>query len=204
MMPEWFPHWPGETCVVVASGPSATEIPIEKGRGFARFIAVNKSIELCPWADVWYGCDHSFWKSVEGGREFTGLRMTIDHRASVEWEINHVDCRKVTDVANLDQINSVGWGGNSGFHALQIAVKALCTKVILVGLDATVNHGVHWHGVHPDGMANPRRSTVSRWVRAIDGAAPQIEAMGVRVFNCSSISALRAFPKATFEEALRA
>jgi hypothetical protein len=191
--------------VVVASGPSAQAAPIEKGKGLAHFIAVNRSIELCPWADAWYACDYNFWEKAKGGQEFKGLKMSIDVRACSTWEgIKHIDCRKVTDIANLEQVNSVGWGGNSGFHALQIAVKAGCSKVLLVGLDASVEHGLHWHGSHPDGMANPRRGTVARWVRAIDGAAPRIKEMGVRVFNCSSISALRAYPKMLFEEALAA
>lgn len=205
MKPEWFPDWSGETCVVVASGPSAQSVPITKAKGAARFIAVNRSIELCPWADVWYGCDYAFWKHVLGGPLFTGMKMSIDVRACREWpDIHNLECRKVTDIAEFTPSGKIGWGGNSGFHALQIAVQTGCKKVLLVGLDATVKHGNHWHSDYPDGMANPRASTVVRWKKAIDAPARKLANMGVTVINCSSISELRGYPKMTFTEALAA
>lgn len=205
MKPDWLPDWSGQTCVIVASGPSAKGVPIEKARGSARFIAVNRSIELCPWADLWYACDYAFWKHVLGGPLFKGIRASIDARACREWpEIHHINCSKATDKADFSESGEVGWGGNSGFHAIQIAVKSGCNKIILVGLDASVKHGNHWHSDYPEGMANPRRSTVSRWQRAIDGSARQLFEKGIKVVNCSSISTLRNYPKMTFIEAMSA
>lgn len=205
MTPEWFPKWPDETCIVVASGPSAKDVPLASAKGKARFIAVNRSVQLCPWADVWYACDYDFWKHSLGGPLFEGLRMSIDIRACREWpEIHHLACNKVTDIAILEPSGAVGWGGNSGFHALQIAVQAGCKKVLLVGMDATLKYGKHWHEDHPLGMHNPRSNSVYRWARAIDRAADQINKLGVKVINCSSISSLRAYQKMTFTEAMEA
>lgn len=205
MMPEWFPKWPNETCVVVASGPSLIHTPIKQGKGKVRFIAVNRSVELCPWADIWYGCDYDYWKSVKGGPDFNGMKMTIDEHANQEWpDIHRIVCKKLTDVANFDQVNIIGWGGNSGFHALQIAVKAGCKKVILTGVDCTIKYGVHWHGPHTDGLANPREYSGLKWKNAIDGSYQQLLDLGVKVINCSQVSLLRMYPKMSFEEAMAA
>lgn len=201
--PAWFPRWAGETCVIVASGPSASDVPIEQAKGAARFIAVNRSIDLCPWADVWYGCDFEWWKSVGGGVDFAGLKLSVDRRATREqWGIMKVDCRRSDDRLFLDPLNTIGWAGNSGFHCLNLAVQFGCKKIILVGFDMTVEQGLHWHGEHPAGLNNPKRGNVARWRRATDNAAKVIAGAGVTVINCSPVSALENYPKMGFEEAL--
>lgn len=203
--PEWFPDWSGETAVIVASGPSAKDAPLDLAKGKARFIAINRSLDLCPWSDVWYGCDFAFWKHVDGGPGFTGLKLTIEHRASKEWpEIKLVECKKADDRIVLDKLNKVGWGGNSGFHALNLAVQFGCSKILMVGVDMSLKYGVHWHGKHPVGMNNPRSGNVERWRRAVDAPAQIIAGLGVKVINCSPVSALRNYQKMTLEEALAA
>lgn len=75
--------WPGETCVIIAGGPSLREMypeiehlrpqvvevtkigdssrRYEKVR-YARVIAINDSWRLAPWADTHYFCDPRWWK----------------------------------------------------------------------------------------------------------------------------------------------
>lgn len=202
--PEWWPWWRGETCVVVASGPSAQGVPIELAKGEARFIAVNDSWKLAPWADWLHACDFNWWKQNDGCPEFTGIKTCVDRRITSreEWGARHVQCRKHDDRPILNKFCEVGWGGNSGFHAMQLAAQCGCSKVILVGFDMSIRHGLHWHGAHPAGMNNPTGGNVERWRRAVDAAASQFKAAGVTVVNCSAVSALKNYPKMTFAEAL--
>jgi hypothetical protein len=204
--PDWFPWWRGETCVIVASGPSAKDVPLELAQGRARFIAVNNSWQLAPWADVLYAGDWAWWANAKGCPEFKGLKLSIDRRAceQPDWGIRKVDCAKHDDRLELRRFNRVGWGGNSGFGALNLAVQFGASNIILVGFDMTIRYGSHWHGDHPAGMNNPRPGNVERWRRAIDAAAAQLAPIGIRVFNCSPISTLKACPKVTFQEALAA
>lgn len=203
--PAWFPYWPGEAIVIVASGPSAKSVPLEVAKGQARFLAVNNSWQLCPWADVLYACDGVWWRNMKGCPEFPGLKLTIDRAATQNeaWGVQKVNCNKGSDAPELKQINTIGWGGNSGFGAINLAVQFGCTKIILVGMDMTLSHGSHWHGDHPTGMNNPRTGNVERWRRAVDGIANYLPP-SIRVFNCSPISALRSYPKMTLQEALAA
>lgn len=95
----------------------------------------------------------------------------------------------------------MGWGGNSGFHALNLAVQFGVSKIILVGFDMSLDHGVHWHGKHV-GLNNPTVRNVDRWRRCIDAAAEPIEALGITVVNTSPVSALQNYPKMSLAEAL--
>jgi hypothetical protein len=102
----------------------------------------------------------------------------------------------------LTQAGEIGWGGNSGFHALNLAAQFAAAKIILVGYDMRLDRGLHWHGPHPKGQNNPLAKNVERWRRAIDNAAPVFEALGVPVINASPVSTLTAYPKMTLTEAL--
>lgn len=202
--PEWWPWWRDETCVVVASGPSAQGVPIELAQGKARFIAINDSWKLAPWADWLHACDFSWWRANEGRQDFTGIKTCVDRRIGQQqdWGVHHLKCRKHDDRAILNSFCEVGWGGNSGFHAMQIAAQTGCRKIILIGFDMSIRHGLHWHGAHPAGMNNPTNGNVERWRRAVDAAASQFKSVGVTVVNCSAVSALKNYPKMTFAEAL--
>lgn len=203
--PEWFPDWSEETVVIVASGPSAAEVPIWEAEGEARFIAINTSWRLCPWADMLFACDYSWWNRAKGAPEFKGIRATVDKTAAVVFpDVHLVGCRKPDDRLFLEPIGTVGWGGNSGFHCLNLAVQFGCRRIILVGFDMHIRDGVHWHGKHPSGMNNPSRGNIERWRRAVDGAARVIEPLGITVVNCSPHSALQNYPKMPFAEALAA
>jgi hypothetical protein len=202
--PEWFPCWDGETVVVVASGPSAKDVLLQAAKGAARFIAVNTSWRLVPWADALYAADFAWWNQYKGCPDFSGLKLSTDKKSTEreDWNIRFVKIDRGTDGLVLDRPNVVGWGGNSGFHSINIAAHSGCRKIILVGFDMTLDHGIHWHGKHPERMNNPRKGNIGRWRRAVDGAAKTLAGIGVTAINCSPVSALENYPKMTFEQAL--
>jgi hypothetical protein len=102
----------------------------------------------------------------------------------------------------VDFFGTIGWGGNSGFAALNLAVQFGAKRIILVGFDMRLDRGIHWHGAHSDGLHNPNHGVVLRWRRVIDQVAPTLAALGVTVLNASPVSALQAYPKVDFAEAL--
>ena len=200
--PAWWPDWTGQDCVIVASGPSAKAVPLELGRGKARYIAINRSWELAPWADVLYGCDFKWWNSVGGCPGFEGLRISRDSRVSSHpaWNIQVIHLYR-DDRIQLER-GTVGWGSNGGFQAFNLALQWHPRRILLVGFDHTLAHGVHWHGSHPNGMNNPSLGSMHRWIRAMDGAAAVAKELGVEIVNCSMVSALQKYPKMPFEEAI--
>ncbi len=103
----------------------------------------------------------------------------------------------------VHQFGKVGYGGNSGFQALNLAVQFGCRTIILVGFDMHDRDGIHWHGKHDRGLRNPTTRSLSRWRGVLDAQAEPLKRMGVTVINASMISALEAFPKMTFVDAMR-
>ena len=150
-----------------------------------------------------YACDFAWWKQAEGAPEFGGLKLSQDPSIILapQWDIKRVKVVKDDDRLLLDKPGIVGWGGNSGFHVLNLAVQFGAAKIILVGYDMTLSHGIHWHGRHV-GLHNPTSRNVDRWRRCIDDVAEAITALGVTVINVSPISALANYPKMTLTEAL--
>lgn len=202
-VPDWFPDWAGQTIVIVGSGPSASDVPLDLGRGLARFIAINESWRLCRWAEMLLAGDAAWWQHNRGCPEFAGIKVTVDQKPlREEWGVKRLVCGKVSDRMEFERLGRVGWGGNSGFCALNLAAQLKPARILLVGLDMRLDHGAHWHGPHKKGLGNPRLSLIERWRRAIDGAASELAAVGIHVVNCSPTSALRAYPKMGFAQAL--
>lgn len=96
----------------------------------------------------------------------------------------------------------IGWGGNGGFHALNIVCQFGAKKIILVGYDMTLREGSHWHGKHGDGLNNPRQGNVDRWRATLDAQAPTLAKRGIEVVIGSPGSALTAYRKLDLLEAL--
>ncbi len=205
--PRWLPDWTGATVVVVASGPSAKDVPLWKGRGRAKFIAVNNSWLLCKWADMLYACDERWWSQYPEWSEFRGIKVSQDQHAISKYGprgVKRVHCNKNYDVMLMEKPGYIGWAGNSGFQALNIAAHTKPSKIILVGFDMHIKAGIHWHGIHQGTCMDPKENNIIRWRRCTDAAFGVLAAAEIKAFNCSPDSALTAYPKMTFEAALDA
>ena len=166
MRPKWFPDWSNETCTIVASGPSAKDIDLKQAIGRTRFVVINNSWRLAPWADFLFASDYRWWHCADGCQEFPGGKVSTARRAweHKEWNILRLGQRLADDRLLVDDIGIVGWGGCSGFQALNMVVQFSCKRILLVGFDATVRNGLHWHEAHGDGN-NPTRDKTLRWQR---------------------------------------
>lgn len=195
------PDWRGQSCAIIASGPSAKKAPIELLRGKARVIAINESWQLCKWADVLYGCDGKWWAMQKGVPDFRGLKFAAE--ATLYQDIRRVNVDARSNTLCVDRPGYLGAGGNSGFQALNLAVQFGTTRILLIGFDMRVDLGEHWHPRHYPPLSNPHpRDNLPRWRAALDGAAATLRSIGVTVINCSSVSALTAYPKMTIMEAM--
>ena len=199
----WWLEWRGECVAIVGAGPSAKQVPLDILRDRIHVIAISESYKLVPWADALYSCDYAWWHHNRGVKDFAGLRLSHDRRACDEYGLRHVaiDLVGANDLC-LDKPSHVGAGGNSGFQAFNLAVQFGVTGIILIGIDCSGDHGLHWHGRHPMPMSNPMEYNFKRWAAAFDGAASRLQALGVDVVNCSTISRLTRYPIMTIPEAL--
>jgi len=206
MRPEWCPDLTGARVLIVASGPSAKEVPMEEAKGKAFVVAINESWRLCRWADMLYACDGTWWKKRNGVPEFTGLRVSQDATARNNFPaVRHVRCVRGVNRLVMDRDDYIGDGRTSLFQIINLAAHAGPPRVIgMVGADMRLDYGVHWHGPHEAGLNNPRAKTIEMWREHIDGIADDLAALGITVLNLSPVSALKNYRKATLQEFLAA
>lgn len=178
-----WPDWTGQTCVIVGTGPSAKDVPLELAKHKARFIVIKRSWMLAPWADVLYAIDRGWWIANNGAPEFKGLKIAASPSCARVYGLAHMRMKRGGDFA--------------GFQAMHIAIGFGATKLILVGFDMTIENGAHWHDDYR-GVGRPDRGRTEGWREALDGWAERFNALGVEVMNASIPSTLRSYPKVEF------
>lgn len=190
--------WPGETFVVIGSGPSLTPEDVAAVRGRARAIAVNSSYLLAPWADVLYSCDAKWWRWHQGVPTFAGLKYSLDP-AAAQWP--GVQVLENTGLLGLECAPSgLRTGCNSGYQSVNLAVHLGAARILLLGFDQRIHADGrdHWHPPHPDHQPSPYAAFLSTWPSIV---APLDDA-GVTVVNCTPDSALTVFPMVSLADAL--
>lgn len=170
-------------------------------RGKARVIAINGSIQIAPWADVWYGCDPEFWDQW-ASYETEAQRWTQNADAARKHCLNHIQSQNYPGFSNNPEI--IHQGGNSGFQALNLALLWGATPIILLGYDMKVDNPKHPHffGLH-DGLRNPTNSNTSHWAHRYEEAKKSLNLFPTQeVFNCSRETALATFPRKALQDVL--
>lgn len=188
----------------MGSGPTAAAAPLAIARGIARVVVVNNSWQLAPWADCLYASDFPWWERFQGVPEFGGLKLCQDIKVKMppntRWGVRFVEVNRTADRILVSKFGEIGWGGNSGFGALNLVAQFGVRGIAMVGFDCRIDKGRHWHADHPMMLNNPTEKTVARWRRVLDEAAPTFRALGIDVVNTSPVSALENYPKVTLEE----
>lgn len=204
----WYPDCSGKSIVIIASGPSANQVPLAflKERDDIYVIAINESWKLFPWCDMLYGCDAQWWyKRKNDWLKYKGLKVTQDRTVGeilMDQDIKRVFSVRGAERLMFDQPGYIGWFGNSGTQAINLAAHFKPSRIILVGFDMSIDKGLHWHGSHSYGLHNPKIQHIHRWRRCTDNAYHALSRMGVGCFNTSMDSALTVWPKMSLEDAL--
>lgn len=187
--------------VVIAGGESVKTSDIDlvknwrdKDPSTRGVIAVTRSYELAPWADIVHARDKRFWNHYyDEVKERTSSILTC-------WQ----DCTHLgDDLIHLD-LDKIKEGGNSGYQAILIAMACEAKYIYLLGFDMNHKKKTHWHGGYPDGLGNSLAklgtmgSVFRRWIQKFK----KLNHKGVRIVNCSMISKLDCFPKRPIEECL--
>lgn len=176
-------RWEGKTVVCIASGPSLTAedcAAVEKTGVPA--IAVNTSWKMARFADIIYAGDLAWWKEYGGEIDVPADRWTCSSQAARLYGL---------------KVHKAGGEYNSGLRAVQLAIHLGAEKVLLLGYDASVKAGSHWHGAHLR-TKNPDETRCEKWRRQFS----KLDTKGAEVINCTPGSAIECFPKMPLSEAL--
>lgn len=93
-------------------------------------------------------------------------------------------------------------GYTIAYFALQIAVYMGFAEVFFLGLDLK-NQGMNTHFFgHDFRSSTHEQSEYPRMTKMLIYAAKELKDSGVKVYNCSPVSALDCFPKMDFDEAV--
>jgi hypothetical protein len=199
---QW-PDWTGRDVAIMASGPSVKKDDVALLRDRLTVFAIKKNVELAPFAEAVYGCDYPWWRSVHGLKDFKGWKFAYADRAVNQFGLRKIDIDLKQDRLLWDRVGLTGAGGNSGFHALNLAAQFGARRILLLGFDCQDRSGAHWYGRNTaQGMGNPGENNFRRWIPAFATAAQQLEERGVEVINASQITAVKGFPKISVAETL--
>jgi hypothetical protein len=207
--------WKGDTCVILAGGPSLKgfDTGILRKSGI-RTIAINDSWQIAPWADVCYFGDASWWAMQQAMNPRTADRtlsfhdmiykafwVTIAHTMFIDHP--QVRCLWSTGQRGLeDNPTALRTGSNSGYASINLAYHYGAHRIILLGYDMKCQGSVtHWHNGprEPAGVFGVALQTLlPHFVTLVE----PLEKAGVEVVNATPDSALTCWPSKSIEEAL--
>lgn len=191
-------EWPGERCFIICGGESvkAQEHLIPKLKG--RIIAVKQSVALRPNADVMFlgGKDDGkvcapFFPLFKGAYIVArGPYKGIPARTKV--------LGRTKDAARLSASPTHLAGFDAGTSAINLAFLFGASEIVLLGFDMT---GGRWlNGRYDHHLPFPPQCQFDDHLSALPTIAADLSATGVRVVNCSPISAVKVFEKRPLEE----
>jgi hypothetical protein len=190
--------WQGQTVAVLASGKSMSQAVADQVNGYGLpCIAVNKTWELAPWAQMLYAADSEWWQQNPKALEFPCLKVSVNDGGTHPRGV-HVLQQSGYEGFDLDP-SRLRTGGNSGYQAVHLAAHAGAERILLLGFNMG---GPHWHKAHKSPLRETGPSTYERWVNAFDSLVRECPA---EIINCTPNSALRLkyTPLASFEPAAR-
>jgi len=191
-------NWKGKTACLIASGPSLEKWQVDYVlKSSAKIIAINNNWQICPAADVLYGCDAKWWRAHKGAESFWGHKFSLENSG-------YSDVYQLHDSGNsgIDFLwPNIKTGKNGGYQALNLAVHFGCRKIILIGYDMQHTNGKkHWHPDHPKKLNNAQ--CVAIWPQYFKEAALILKEKGIEVINCTIETALKCFKQADIRDVL--
>lgn len=202
----WRNRWQDEVVVCIASGPSTTQAQLDyvakqRQNGKCKVIAINRSYEQAPYADILFAKDAAWWDGyqevVQGftGEKWAGCASTArKYKLSyAEHEIGRSDHK-----LGLDRLKDE----NSGHQAINLAYLFGARTIILLGFEMNPSiQKIHFFGLHDErkGLENPNHDIFKGWIEKMNVLA---SSMPIPVYNCSINTAIKGFKQATLEEVL--
>ncbi len=222
------PEWTGGTVALIGGGPSVTMDDVvflhdAHRAGLINCIAINASYLWAPWADLCYFADAKWWRWHSDGidipkldlkaaevkqlfAEFNGQKCSIHHGEKIIDDLNVHILKNARGHGNhgtgisLDS-KSIVTGRHSGYQALNIAILAGASKVLLIGFDAKMAEDgqTHFHGGHP---VKEGGHVYKMYKESFSPIERDLIRLNVEVVNCSPDSAINAFRKTPLADEL--
>lgn len=202
-MPRWTPEleWKGEDAFVIGGGPSLQGFDFARLKGKhtigcnSAFLLGSEVCSLCFFSDpLWF---ETFYNQLcgFGGRIVTHSEEIPDHLPWV-WKME----RREEGLHH----DALGFGGNTGCGAINLALILGARRVFLLGFDCKLGDAkqMNWHE-HRCEPANPDPSLFNKFVEGFQRIKDQLfKFPDCEVINLGPNSALDVFPRASLNEVL--
>lgn len=214
--------WKGETCVVMASGPSLDQkdpdarfqvevIEAAHAQKRTRVITVNDTYLLAPFADAHYAGDRRWWSYhidiMKGKVEHPDTKnkylcrgefWTRDNGSAEMYKLNRINTDAILGLSKRP--GYVNHGTNSGQQAIGLAYQFGCNRILLVGFDCKYakDGTAHFFGNHPSGWGNA--PGINHWVTYFRSLGKDLQDAGIECVNCSLDTAIDAFKLGKIED----
>lgn len=191
-------EWAGDRCFIIAGGESikAQEHLIPKLQG--RIIAIKQSVALRPDADVMFIAGKDDGKVCAN---FFALHTGAYLVARGDYKYtprNTLVLKRSIPAERLSRENTALGGLDAGTSALNLAYLFGARQIILLGYDMK---GGRWlNGRYKHHLPYPPQIHFDLHLAQLPTFARDLEAAGVKVFNCSQTSAVTVFEKRPLEE----
>lgn len=191
-------EWPGERCFILCNGESVRAqrslIPKLKGR----FIAIKEAVLLRPDADVLFvaaekavDINPRLFPAFRGRYIIARNKVPGSYPASVKRI-----CRTKDHTRLCDRPDHV-CGYDCGTSAINLAYHFGATEIVLIGMDMTGNRWCNGEFNHP--MPVIPTDHHRRHQSVLPAIAKDAKAKGIRIVNCSPISAVTCFERQPLE-----
>lgn len=148
-----------------------------------------------------YFADHHWWTWHKDRKKF------IEHPAT---KVSIQNTGAMVDDADVHMLRNGGTEGisadpkairtgqNGGYQAINIAILAGASRILLIGYDMKYTGGrSHWHGDHPVTVPEAWYSSYKKHFERLAKAPP------VPIINCTLDTAIEGFPRGEIEEVLQ-
>lgn len=199
------PIWKGETCAIIAGGPSLRGFNAEVLPTRWRVITINDAWKLEPLADIHYYCDQS-WIASQKGIDFDSLKWVkgdLKEGAGVD---ERVRVLRITGQLGFDRDPScLRHGSNSAYQCIHLAAHLGVSRIVLLGVDMKValDGRTHCHNGPRLPAAQFQRTLQQDMLPLFQYLVKPLETRGIEVINANPESALTCWPRMPLTEVLR-
>jgi hypothetical protein len=180
-------QWEGSRAFLLGGGGSLDRFSPLDLAAKGKIVAINRSFERAPFADLLYWADSRFYRWFKPAIDaFPGEKMTGSHDGEYPADVRRVRWDRS---APFSADPAAVAGQCSGAHALNLAALLGAREIWLLGYDFDAGW---WHDGYP--MDSRPHLRMQKFVPAIEAMAPHLAASGIAVFNANPASNLRCFP----------
>jgi hypothetical protein len=190
--------WDNEIVYIIGGGPSLKNFDWNQLKG-KKIIAINRAYEVLPWAEVLYWTDSRFYKWYKSDIDkLNNIKVTCRPFHNIPQDVILL---KSNNYNKLDMRPSyISHGNNSGYGAINLAVKLGAKKIYLLGYDMNSKpNQSHWHSGY---QSSHNHTIYNKMISQFDGLPKELKELNIEVFNANPNSKLEVFRKCSLEDAI--